>query len=106
MRVSYDAVRWLLSAFEKGFAGSMTENNEGPVVRLIRFLALGVPALSRVLAVAFVVAALAFAFLEVGGYDAGARADLALAFAVLALVSLGMGYVVPRLVRVLLPRRR
>jgi hypothetical protein len=84
----------------------LPEAPESTVVRLVRFLALGVPTLSRVIAVALVVAALALAFLEFGPYDAATRADLALLFAVLALVSLGLGYAVPWLVRWLLPRRR
>jgi hypothetical protein len=84
----------------------MTEKGEGTVVRLIRFLALGVPTLSRVIAVAFVVAAVALAFIEFDGYDAGVRADLAMLFAVLALVSLAVGYAVPWLVRTFLTRRR
>lgn len=84
----------------------MAEKDEGTVVRLIRYIALGVPMLSRVLAVAFVAAALALAFLRFGNYDAGTRADLALTFAVLALVALGAGYMVPWLVRTLLPPRR
>lgn len=78
---------------------------EGTVVRLVRYLALGVPTLSRAVAVALVVAALALAFLEFGDYDAGTRADLSLLFAVLGLVSLALGYVVPWLVRRFLPRR-
>jgi predicted amidohydrolase len=81
------------------------EPPESTVVRLVRFLALGVPTLSRVIAVAFVAAALALAFFEVGAYDAATRADLAMLFAALALVSLGLGYAVPWLVRWLLPRR-
>lgn len=83
----------------------MPEVPESSVVRLVRFLALGVPALMRVMAVAFVVAALALAFLEFGHYDEGTRAELALMFAVLALVALAVGYAVPWLVRRFLPRR-
>jgi hypothetical protein len=83
----------------------MAEQGESTVVRLVRFLALGVPTLSRVMAVAFVAAALALAFLEVGAYDAATRADLAMLFAILALVSLALGYAVPWLVRWFLPRR-
>jgi hypothetical protein len=64
-----------------------------------------VPTLSRVVAVALVAAALALAFLEFGPYDAATRADLAMLFAVLALVSLAVGYIVPWLVRRFLPRR-
>ena len=83
----------------------MPEAPESTVVRLIRFLALGVPTLSRVVAVALVVAAIFVAFLEFGDYDPATRADLALLFAVLALVSLAAGYAVPWLVRRFLPRR-
>jgi hypothetical protein len=83
----------------------MAEQGETTIVRLVRFLALGVPTLSRVMAVAFVAAALALAFLEVGAYDAATRADLAMLFAALALVSLALGYAVPWLVRWFLPRR-
>jgi len=83
----------------------MAETGESTVVRLVRFLALGVPMLSRVIAVAFVAAALALAFLEFGGYSAATRADLAMLFAGLALLSLAIGYAVPWLVRWLLPRR-
>jgi hypothetical protein len=83
----------------------MAETGEGTVVRLIRFLALGVPTLSRAIAVALIVAAIFVAFLEFGDYDAATRADLALLFSGLALVSLAVGYVVPWLVRWFLPRR-
>jgi ABC-type uncharacterized transport system permease subunit len=83
----------------------MAERGEGTIVRLVRFLALGVPMLSRVIAVAMVVAAIFVAFLEFGPYDAATRADLALLFAGLALVSLAAGYAVPWLVRRFLPRR-
>jgi hypothetical protein len=83
----------------------MAEQEEGTVVRLVRFLALGVPMLSRVLAVAFVVVALALAFFEFGGYDEATRADLAMLFAVLALLALGIGRAVPWLVARFLPRR-
>ena len=83
----------------------MVEKGEGSFVRLVRFLALGVPMLSRIVAVVLIAAAIAMAFFEFGDYDAGARADMALLLALLALVSLGIGFVVPRLVRWLLPRR-
>jgi hypothetical protein len=83
----------------------MAEKGEGTFVRLVRFLALGVPMLSRVLAVAFVVVALALAFFEFGGYDAATRADLAMLFAALALLALGVGRAVPWLVARFLPRR-
>jgi len=83
----------------------MAEKGEGTVVRLIRFLALGVPTLSRVIAVALIVAAIFVAFLEFGHYDETTRADMALLFALLALIALGLGFVVPRLVRRFLPRR-
>jgi hypothetical protein len=83
----------------------MAEKGEGTVVRLIRFLALGVPMLSRVLAAALIVAAVAVAFFDIGNYDEAARANAALLFAFLALVSVGIGFAVPWLVRRLLPRR-
>ena len=83
----------------------MAEKGEGTVVRLIRFLALGVPMLSRVVAIALIVAAVAVAFLDIGGYDDAGRANAALLFAFLALVSVGIGFAVPWLVRRLLPRR-
>jgi len=84
----------------------MTDKGEGTAVRLIRFLALGVPMLSRVVAIALIVAAVAVAFLEIGDYDAAARANLALLFAFLALVSIGIGFAMPWLVRRLLPPPR
>ena len=83
----------------------MAEAPESTVVGLIRFLALGVPMLSRIVAIALIVAAVAVAFLEIGGYDAASRANVALLFALLALVSIGVGLAVPWLVRRLLPRR-
>ncbi|MCB1502505.1 MAG: hypothetical protein KDK07_22465 [Bauldia sp.] len=83
----------------------MAEKGETTAVRLIRFLALGVPTLSRVVAVVLVAAALALAFFDFGGYDEGERADFALLFSVLALVALAFGYAVPRLVARFLPRR-
>ena len=83
----------------------MAEKGEGTVVRLVRFLALGVPTLSRVIAVALIVAAIFVAFLEFGDYDEATRADVALLFALLALVSLAIGHAVPWLVRRFLPRR-
>lgn len=83
----------------------MAEAPESTVVGLIRFLALGVPMLSRIVAIALIVAAVAVAFLEIGGYDAASRANVALLFAFLALVSIGVGLAVPWLVRRLLPRR-
>ena len=83
----------------------MAEQGEGTVVRLIRFLALGVPMLSRVLAVALIVAAVAVAFLDIGDYDEDSRANAALLIAFLALVSIGVGFAVPWLVRRVLPRR-
>ncbi|HET7716195.1 MAG TPA: hypothetical protein VFK86_11255 [Bauldia sp.] len=83
----------------------MAETGEGTFIRLVRFLALGVPTLSRVIAIALVVAAVGVAFLEFGDYDETSRADLALLFAILALVSIGIGFLVPWLVRRFLPRR-
>ena len=83
----------------------MTEKGEGTVVQLIRFLALGVPMLSRIVAIALIVAAVGVAFLEIGGYSEADRANAALLFAFLALVSIGVGFAVPWLVRRLLPRR-
>jgi len=83
----------------------MAEKGEGTAVRLIRFLALGVPLLSRIVAVALIAGALLLAFFDVGGYGEGERADLALLLSVLALVALATGYVVPRLVARFLPRR-
>jgi hypothetical protein len=84
----------------------MAEQEEGTFVRLVRFLALGVPMLSRVLAVAFVVVALALAFFEFGGYDETTRADLAMLFAAFALAALAIGWAVPRFIARFLPRRR
>lgn len=83
----------------------MADTGEGSVVRLVRFLALGVPMLSRVVAVVLVAAAIALAFFGVGAMDEARRADLALLYSVLALVSLAVGYAVPWLVRRFLPRR-
>jgi hypothetical protein len=83
-------------------AANPTENG---LVRLIRFIALGVPMLSRIVAVALIVAAVAVAFLDFGGYSDAERADLAILLAALALVSLAIGFAVPALVRRLLPKR-
>jgi hypothetical protein len=83
----------------------MAETGEGTVVRLVRFLALGVPNLSRVVAMVLIAAAIAVAFLGIGEMDEARRADLALLYSVLALVSLAVGYAVPWLVRRFLPRR-
>jgi hypothetical protein len=84
----------------------MVEKDEGTVARLIRFLALGFPMFSRVLAVALVLAAVVLAFVDVGGYDEGTRADLAMLLAALALLVLALGRAVPWLMLRFLPPRR
>lgn len=74
--------------------------------RLIRFLALGVPTASRILAVALVFAAIGIAFFGLGHYaDNGDRALVAAILAVLSLVSLAIGFAVPAIIRRVLPRR-
>ena len=84
----------------------MAETGEGTVVRLIRFLALGFPMFSRVLAVALVLAAVVMAFVDLGGYDENTRADLAMLLAALALLVLALGRAVPWLMLRFLPPRR
>jgi hypothetical protein len=76
---------------------------EGSVVRLIRYVALGVPTLAKILAVALIIAAIGVAFFDIGAYDEESRAMAALLFAAFALLALGVGFAVPFLVRRLLP---
>lgn len=83
----------------------MAEKGEGTGARLARFIALGVPLLSRILAAALALAALVVAFFEVGGYDAGTRADVAMLLAGLALLALALGRALPWLLLRFLPRR-
>ena len=83
----------------------MAEREEKTIARLVRFIALGVPTVSRILAAALMVAALALAFIEFGGYDEGSRADLAMMCAALALAVLAVGRAVPWLIARFLPRR-
>jgi ABC-type uncharacterized transport system permease subunit len=78
---------------------------ESIAVRLARFIALGVPMLSRVLAAALVIAALAVAFLDLGDYDADTRADIAMLLAGLALLALALGRALPWLLLRFVPRR-
>ena len=74
--------------------------------RLIRFLALGVPTVSRILALALVIAAIGIAFFDLGNYaSADDRANVAAVLAGLALVSLAIGFAVPAIIRRVLPRR-
>ncbi len=84
---------------------AMSEKDETTPVRLVRFVALGLPALSRVVAAALIIAALALAFIDFGGYDEGTRADLAMVCAALALAALAVGRAVPWLMARFLPRR-
>ena len=78
----------------------MAKKPETGVRHLVRFLALGVPTVSRILAVALIVAAIGIAFFDIGDYaDDNARATVALLLAAFALVSLGIGFMVPKLVR-------
>lgn len=83
----------------------MAAREEGTAVRLLRFIALGVPLVARILAAAFALAALAVAFFEIGGYDAGTRADVAMLLAGLALLMLALGRALPWLLLRFLPRR-
>jgi len=84
----------------------MAEKEERTAARLLGFLAWGLPAFSRGLAVVLVLAGLAIAFLEVGGYDEGTRADLAMLLAAVALLVLALGRAVPWLMlRFRRPRR-
>jgi len=79
---------------------------ESGVKRLIRFLALGVPTVSRILALALAIAAVGIAFFNLGNYASDDdRAVVAALLAAAALVSLGIGFAVPAIVRHLLPRR-
>jgi len=84
----------------------MAGKEEGTGARLARFIALGVPLLSRILAAALVLAALAVAFLDLGGYDEGSRADVAMLLAGLALLMLALGRALPWLMLRFLPPRR
>ncbi|WP_421726409.1 hypothetical protein [Bauldia sp.] len=82
----------------------MADKAESGVVRLIRFLALGLPTVCRILAVALVLAAIGIAFFDIGGYpDDGARASTAFVAALLAIVAIVIGFAVPALVRRFLP---
>ncbi len=82
----------------------MAKKPESGVVRLIRFLALGVPTVSRIVAVALVIAAIGIAFFDVGNYASdNDRANVALLLSLFALVSLAIGFTVPVIVRRLLP---
>jgi len=83
----------------------MAEKGGGTGARLVRFIALGVPVLSRVLAVALALAALAVAFVGLGSYSEGTRADVAMLLAALALLSLALGRALPWLLLRFLPRR-
>jgi len=78
----------------------LAKKPESGVRHLVRFLALGVPTVSRILAVALIVAAIGIAFFDIGNYpDDNDRATVALLLTILALVSLAIGFVVPRLMR-------
>ena len=84
----------------------MAAKPESGVKRLIRFLALGVPTVSRILALALVIAAIGIAFFDLGNYaSADDRANVAAVLAALALVSLGIGFAVPMIIRRVLPKR-
>ncbi len=85
--------------------GPLPEVPESTAARLARFIALGVPMLSRVLAAALVLAALAVAFLDLGGYDPGTRADVAMLLAALALLALALGRALPWLLLRFVSRR-
>jgi hypothetical protein len=79
---------------------------ESGVKRLIRFLALGVPTVSRILALALVIAATGIAFFDLGDYTSpDDRANVAAILAGLALVSLAIGFAVPAIIRRILPNR-
>lgn len=81
----------------------MAKKPESGVRHLVRFLALGVPTVSRILAVALIIAAIGIAFFDIGNYpDDNDRATVALLLTVFALVSLGIGFMVPKMVRRLL----
>lgn len=78
----------------------MADKPEGETRRLIRFLALGVPTVSRILAVALIVAAVGIAFLGMGDYPTdNDRALVAMLLAGFALVALAIGFAVPAIVR-------
>ncbi len=84
----------------------MAAKPESGVKRLIRFLALGVPTVSRILALALIIAAIGIAFFGLGTYaSADDRANVAAVLAALALVSLAIGFAVPVIIRRFLPRR-
>ena len=83
----------------------MAAKPESGFKRLIRFLALGVPTVSRILAVALIAAAIGIAFFDVGDYsNDNDRALVALVLSLFAIVSLGIGFAVPVIVRRFLPR--
>ncbi|WP_139167827.1 hypothetical protein [Bauldia litoralis] len=82
----------------------MAKKPESAAEHMIRFLALGVPTVSRIMAVALVVAAIGIAFFGVGNYPSDDdRAIVALMLAVFALVALGIGFATPAIIRRLLP---
>ena len=78
----------------------LAKKPESGVRHLVRFLALGVPTVSRILAVALIVAAIGIAFFNIGSYATdNDRALVALLLTVFALVSLVIGFAVPVLTR-------
>ena len=82
----------------------MASKPEGGVKRLIRFLALGLPTLSRIIAVALVAAAVAVAFFDVGDYATdNERATDALLMSGLALLALVIGSAIPAIIRRTMP---
>jgi uncharacterized membrane protein len=84
----------------------LAEKPESAARRLIRFMVLGVPTVSRILAVALIVAAIGIAFFDLGDYgNAGDRAGVALLLSVFALLSLALGFIVPAIVRRAMPKR-
>lgn len=84
----------------------MAEKSEGLAVRLMRFLALGVPTVSRILAVALIIAAGGIAFFDVGTYSSdNDRALVAAVLALTAIVSIVIGLLVPGVMRRILPPR-
>ncbi|MCP4381900.1 MAG: hypothetical protein GY798_10905 [Hyphomicrobiales bacterium] len=84
----------------------MADRSENSVVRLIRFLALGVPTVSRIVAVALVMVAGGIAFFNIGDYqDDNSRAEAAFLLAAAAIAAVAIGLLLPGLVRRFLPPR-
>ena len=84
----------------------MADKPVGDGKRLLYFLALGVPTVGRIVAVALIVAATGIAFFDLGDYpDDGSRAIAAFMLAFFALVALGITLATPSIVKRLSDRK-